>query len=144
MEATNKGSIEDIIVGLERQEGDVFSFHTSVITKSPQPKYRDYQYLPRYRRRHKPWADIWTLISEANTNFVLRCSYIFMLIFIFTYLWNKYQTKCIFFARMQPPQSTWQDLFTFVLLKLVWSVIIDDDERGESKQVFVYRRISVK
>ena len=54
MEATNKGSIEDIIVGLERQEGDVFSFHTSVITKSPQPKYRDYQYLPRYRRRHKP------------------------------------------------------------------------------------------
>ena len=44
----------------------------------------------------------------------------------------------------QNATSTWQDLFTFVLLKLVWSVIIDDDERGESKQVFVYRRIPVK
>ena len=53
MEATNKGSIEDIIVGLERQEGDAFNFHTSVNTKSPQPRHRT-QYLPRYRRRHKP------------------------------------------------------------------------------------------
>ena len=38
--------------GLNVIVGGVFSFHTSVITKSPQPKYRDYQYLPRYR--HKP------------------------------------------------------------------------------------------
>ena len=53
MEATNKGSIEDIIVGLERQEGDAFNFHTTFNTTSPQPRHRT-QYLPRYRRRHKP------------------------------------------------------------------------------------------
>ena len=53
MEATNKGSIEDIIVGLERQEGDAFDFHTSINTKSLQPRHRT-QYLPRYRGRHKP------------------------------------------------------------------------------------------
>ena len=45
MEATNKGSIEDIIVDPERQEGDAFNFHTAVNTMSPQPRHRT-QYLP--------------------------------------------------------------------------------------------------
>ena len=52
-EATDKGSIEDIIVGLERQEGDALNFHTTFNTSSPQPRHRT-QYLLLYRKRHKP------------------------------------------------------------------------------------------